>query len=251
MVVESEDSDVDISRRVRSERRRAEDFDDLQHELSGQETGRQQRFLPDTARSRAEKQRRRERTDRLLTELDSWLRDPIYRAQYEGFGDFLNEAENATETALSKAVAALGEARDRLQSVLDKANVLPGGTKVFRAADGRIMDENGNVVSAEDAAGIVWRDGAATYEEYLAAKRRAEDARNLVDDIRSFQTDVLGTARNRWEDTDDPITPEEMEEWRRRIEAEMPAIGQPRAEAAISQEPAGKQNPLKVGKPIL
>ena len=249
MVVESEDSDVDVSRRVRSERRRAEDFDDLQHELSGQETGRQQRFLPDTARSRAEKQRRRERTDRLLTELDSWLRDPIYRAQYEAFGDFLNEAESATETALSKAVAALGEARDRLQSVLDKANVLPGGTKVFRAADGRIMDENGNVVSTEDAAGIVWRDGAPTYEEYLAAKRRAEDVRNLVDDVRSFQTDVLGTARNRWEDTDDPITPEEMEKWRRRIEQEVSVaatseISEPDADVELGQHPT-----TTLGKP--
>ena len=211
---------------------------DYGNETAGRETGRIERHLPGEASPKAVARRRQERIRRMMSALERMLRDPAYRAQYEAFGDFLNEAQSKTEIAFTGAEAALADAQDRLRNTKDSANVLPNGKKVLRTADGRVMDEHGNIVGAEDAAGIVWKDGAPTYEEYLAAKQRAEDAARLVDDIRRYQTEVLGRARDRWEDTDSPITPDEMEEWRQRIERENPAaarsaIAEPGAETEL------------------
>ena len=233
-----EDEDYRDKARRADAAQREEVARDYGNESAGRETGRIERHLPGEASPRSVARRRQERTRRMMSALERMIRDPVYRAQYEAFGDYLNEAETKTETAFTEAEAALANAQDRLRNTNDGANVLPNGTKVFRAADGQVMDEHGNMVGAEDAAGIIWKDGAPTYEEYLAAKQRAEDAARLVDDFRRYQTDLLGRARDRWEDTDSPITPDEMEEWRERIERDNPvaarsAIAEPGAETEL------------------
>lgn len=190
--------------------------DDLQHEIAGRETGRQQRFLTGKFAEQAAEQRKRERT-RFVSELARMLADPAYAARYQAFGDMLTYAETEAALALFAAEADLTAARDALEDTEDRANRLPDGTKVFRTADGRVVDADGNSVSDADAAGIVWMDDAPGYDAYVAAKARVAAAQKRADDIRHYQTDVLGHARDRWQDQDDPITQTEMDELQNRM----------------------------------
>ncbi|MEO0624673.1 MAG: hypothetical protein AAFU49_24210 [Pseudomonadota bacterium] len=193
---------------------------DLNLELAGLVTGRVRRFLLGDAALTPEARAKKARRDRIVyeTALEMMLADPAYRARYEAFGKMLSLHETSAQQALDAALAELEAAEADLEVLQDKANTLPDGRRVYRTEDGRIVDENGQVIDDTDAAGIVWKDGAPSYQDYLMAKNRADAARQRADAIRRYQVDVLGPARNRWEDPDRPITPGEMDDWQRRIE---------------------------------
>ena len=125
------------------EKRRRRDFEDQQNELAGRETGRMARFGVGVAREQEIKEReRRERAyrdalERLLAT------DPEYRELYEALGDRLGEAEATADQTIEALSAALDAQGDANQDMRDRAPKIDGKA-VFRYADGRVVDENGN-----------------------------------------------------------------------------------------------------------
>ena len=215
-----DERDLELSQRFA---RQARDFDDLQHELADRDVGRRRRFLPgDACNAEATEKRRAERVE-AATRLQLLLQsDPAYAALYNDTMDLLGRAETATETALEKAQAALQEANQALNETLDRAVTLSDGRKVFRDADGRVWTEDGDPLSADAAAEIEWTPGAPGYEAYLARKTAAECARADVDDVRHYQVNVLGEARERLTDQDNPPDKAEVEKLGKDIQEQMP-----------------------------
>ncbi len=180
------------------------------------------------------------------------LENPIYAAARQEFGDFLSSVEQATEAAIAMALQACEQAQATLQATLDNANRLPDGRAVFRdPATGNVYTEDGTLVSPEEAEAIVWKDGAPTYQDYLEAQRQAEEARLRLEEIERYQREVLGPARDRFDDDDDPMTPDEFDKHRKRIETEMPPLVKQNLEAMQPNEPLSMKPDAKLEIPTL
>ena len=209
----------DSSRHAAEKRQR--DFDDLNAEISGLERGVAIRFFnnPDSERNPRGKAARARNAQ--LSALDRMLADPAYKALYDQTMDQLRDAELATERALGEARADLTQAEDDMDDILDSANCLSDGTRVFRDADGNVRREDGTLVTGPALDEIVWKDGPS-YEEYLAQCAKLDNARQRVDDLTNYQVNVIGDARNRLEDPDNPPSAGELDQIGKEIEGKVP-----------------------------
>ena len=224
-----------------ADRVRRRDFDDLQREIAGLEVGRQRRFRGgEDEKNPRTREGRQARQQAQLTALEIMLAtDSAYRALYNDTMDQLRAAEIATETALTKAEAAHDQAKEEIQDILARAATLPDGARVFRDADGNVRREDGTLVSGLNADSIVWPEDALDYETFLARKEALEQAQQTIEDIRAYQVDVLGNARDRLTDPNDPPSKDDLRQIQRDIEEKNPAAQ--RTEHAV--EPAADAEP--------
>ena len=202
--------------------RRERDRDDLNNEMAGREVGRVRRFLPegsDPASLRKRREREREYRSRLMALLQS---STAYAALYQETKDTLRKAEAATEIALAEARDRITGAQEAVAGLRDKASTLPDGAQVYRDAEGNVRTEDGTLVEGDDLDRITWREGAPSYEDIAAARRAAADAQANYDAILRYQTDVLGRARDRLTDEDNPPTMDEIRDIQQRITEEAP-----------------------------
>ena len=162
----------------------------LNLEQSGQADGLITRFLPKELHPKflEEKRRKEQATLSLLEYL--LLTDPAYAKLYAETLDLLNQAEQDTANAIA-------EAEYRYKDIMENAARLPDGRAVFMDQEGNVWDENGNTIDPDIAEGIVWPDDAPTYENYVQTVQR-------LNDLRHYQVEVLGRARERLEDRNDP-----------------------------------------------
>ena len=142
------------------------------------------------------------------------MQDPAYAALRQDTLDLLARAETAIEQALTDAQDTLTDAQDALDGTMEHANRLPDGTAVFKDTDGNIYTEDGRLVGPEEADSVVWKDDAPSYEEFQKRKQAVEDARLRIEELRRFQDEVLGPARERLHDPDNPPSPDEIEQIR-------------------------------------
>lgn len=237
---ENEDEELELKRAFE---RRARDFDDLNHEMAGQDVGRMSRFLPEgDGTGRGNSKKRSQQADDALTRLQLLMRDPVYAALYQGTMDIIVTAEAATERALEKALVRLREAEDALTDLQTRAAQLEDGTRIYRDEDGNFWSEDGSPVLLDEADSAEhWLPGMPGWEEFLEKRDAARSAAKDVDDIRDYQIGTLGAARDRMSDPDNPPGAEELDRIRRDVEDQMPEqvrheLGGP-AETTI--EPAG------------
>ncbi|MBL4808286.1 MAG: hypothetical protein JKY31_13540 [Rhodobacteraceae bacterium] len=214
--------DKDLKRTV-SEIRRAGDFDDLQNELAGRETGRNQRFLG-KGNTETQEARRRKPQDQLEQTLLQLLlqNDPIYAVQYGSVMDLLGRAETVTDIALAQAEADLALAQEAVSMTLDRANKLPDGTAIFKDRNGSVWTADGQLLKGDDLEGVFWNASTPSYEDYLKHKKAADGAQYQMDALRLYQVDVLGKSRDLLTDPDNPSSLEELEELKKRIEENAP-----------------------------
>ncbi|MEL7111890.1 MAG: hypothetical protein AAGK93_02970 [Pseudomonadota bacterium] len=217
-----DDTDREILR-LTAAWRVAQDGADLNNEVAGRQTGRQTRFLPgDATGDRSTPAERRAKVYRDLLDL-LLTSDPIYAARYAEAEALLDRAGAATEAAIAEAQSAAAEAAEALEDVLDRANRLPDGRRVFRAADGAVFDEHGQRLSDAEAAGIVWKDDAPSYEAYRRVREQADASQQTLNDLLLYQVDVIGHWRGRMDDRANPPSLEELDEMQRQIEEKAPA----------------------------
>lgn len=217
-----DDTDREILR-LTAAWRAAQDGADLNNEVAGRKTGRQTRFLPgDATGERSTPAERRAKVYRDLLDL-LLATDPIYAARYAEAEALLGRAEEATEAAIAEAQSAAAEAAAALADVLGRANRLPDGRRVFRAADGAVYDEHGRRLSDAEAAGIVWKDDAPSYDAYRRVREHAEASQQALDGLLLYQVDVIGHWRGRMDDRENPPSLEELDEMQREIEEKAPA----------------------------
>ena len=109
-----------------------------------------------------------------------------------------------------------------MDETLDQSARLPDGRHVFKAEDGTIYDQDGNVVDGPEADGIVWPDNAPSYEDYLARKTAVADARANVDAWKDYLINVIGAARDRLADEDNPLSPDDLRDLQDTVRDQVP-----------------------------
>lgn len=218
-------------------KRRVQDFDDLQNELSGNEVGRISRFLsPETRALLIGKQNGKQSA--YMTALDlALMNNPGFFKAYEAAMNTLGDAEDVAERVLTRLEAQLvdmevqlEEAEAELQNTLDNAATLANGTRVFRDTDGGIWDEH-NIRADDAAASIDWTGLEPSRETYLQQQKSAHDlgtsireVKNSILEIRVYQTDVLGNVRAELSDPDHSGRVEDVEASTDKILDQMPEI---------------------------
>lgn len=218
---------------------RQQDFDDLQREVSGLEVGRVARFLPDDVRNPEQSEKAKaERQAEMLTRLQMMMRDPAYAALYNDTMDRLTEAERATEIALAKALERQRVADEALADIQARALQLEDGRRVYRDEDGTFRTEDGLSVSDTDMDAIAeqWRPGMPGYDDFVESRDAAQAEAATVDEIMTYQVDVLGTARDRLTDQRNPAAKDELGAIKERITSDMPA--------QVSREIGGQEQVL-------
>lgn len=214
------------------------EFDDLQNEIAGRETGRRARFLKDGPSSEAAKKKERDAQRRALTRLAQLLNDPVYRAKYDSVLHILSDAEQATEAAIDQLNSQIDAVQSELDDMMNNAARLPDGTRVFRGADGVVRREDGSVVEDHLAETIIWTGNEPSFEEVQDAKARLDDLQAALDAANGYQNDVLGPARDRITDSDNPPSLDDLDDIENEIRSKMPKIVQehiPQTEAAAPE----------------
>lgn len=201
-------------------------IDDLNNELRGTNVGRMARFLSPEARDvvSGENKGKKEFSDLLhLTMLDTMLMDDEYRQLYDDAMDRLRALEEATQRALDKAQIELEKSQKQLRETLDRTAML-NGVHVFKDAQGRVWTEHDQRVEDSDADRIEWKGNEPSREEYHADRARNHTTQQSVGDIRKYQTDALGDARERLTDEDNPLTKDQLDGWADRLESHSPKL---------------------------
>lgn len=184
--------------------RQREEFNALQDEISGHGFGRISRL----GRVRDEAQARKSGRSSSHSGYDNQLAfllatDPGYRAAYTAATKALTQAEANAEREIAALERAISDETAQFNDMIDKAATLPDGTKVFRNADGTVYDEDGNNVT-HLAGHIEWTGLEPSWEEYSKQKARLDDLNAQLLAWREYQTGVLGAARERLNETDNP-----------------------------------------------
>jgi hypothetical protein len=216
------EEDVELARRNAREKQRQENFDDLQREFIGNETGRMWRFLPESAKLSALDKRRTQERESMSALMMRLLSSPAYAALYRETVDQLGEYERATDRALAKAELQADRSLQSLREGLAGASVLPDGTKVFRDAKGEVWTEDGKRIAKDKTDEIHWREGAISFEEFKARKKAADDAQAEIDALRRYQVDVLGNIRERLMDEENPAPEDQIKDMQNLMKSEMP-----------------------------
>ncbi len=202
------------------------EFDDLQNEIAGRETGRRARFLKDGPGSEEAKKKERDAQHRALTRLAQLLNDPVYRAKYDGVLRLLSDAEQATEATIDQLNSQVYVAQSELDDMMNNAARLPDGTRVFRDADGVVRREDGFVVEDHLAETIIWTGNEPSFEEVQNAKVRLDDLQAALDAANGYQNDMLGPARDRISDPDNPPSLDDLNDIENDIQSKMPRVVQ-------------------------
>ncbi len=202
--------------------------DDLQHELGGQDTGRIKRHLPNepSVTMQQEKERKKQ-TQAMLTLAMILATDPEYAALYRDTMDMITRAEIATENALQLAEQRLATAQQDLSDMLENANRLPppDGRAIFKDERGDVWTADGEKVDDPVLlAGVVWKDGAASREDHLAKTQTIATEHHNIGELRQYQIDVLGDAREQMTDENNPASRDKIDVIRERMTEHAPDV---------------------------
>lgn len=203
---------------------RQQDFDDLQNELAGRETGRQERFFPADDRSPKDQRRKHESEQAVRTALDVLLADPIYRARYDEAMTRLRDAEQTTEAALDRIAQMIGETEETIRDMEDRAARLPDGTMVFRDANGVVRRADSSVVEAYLVDTIIWTGNEPSFEDYRGQQDQLAGLEASRTEVEGYRDNVLGPVRDRITDQDNPPSLDALDDIIADIESEMPEI---------------------------
>jgi len=189
------------------------EFDDLNRELSGANSGKADRFFNEdsTPRGREEKERKeaaQRQFDNLLQQL---LNDPEYRQAWERVTDKIDKAKTKLNAAMDKITARIEHLDEVIEDMESRAATMEDGTAVFKNANGQLITSDGRVLSAEEAALIDIPDDAPSWESYKTANDARTKARTKMDKLSGIQTD-LDDADRKMRDKDNPPSKKDIEE---------------------------------------
>lgn len=219
--------EFEMRARQAAEERRQLDFDDLQNESAGRETGRMARFLSaDTREARAGRGKGSDKTSEHLSRLQQLLAsNPAYAALYHETFDKLRAAEAATEAALQALQARRTQLEAAREDMLARAARLPDGTAVFRDEHGRVWSAEGEEIGGHALEAIVWPEDAPAYEAFSETGHALGNAAQKTEALRGYQVEVLGHVRERMRDEDEPPSVDELKDFQVILNERMPDIG--------------------------
>lgn len=214
--------------------KKREDAADFYDEVAGRDNGKTVRFLNKEERDR----RTGKSTDRKtqLSALDILMMDQAYAATYNRVMGILADAEQETQTAIDEAEERLSQAQDDLLRLQDRASTLLDGTRVYQDKNGHVITEEGKHLHTPETDTIVWKAGSPSHEEYLSHKKNVSDWQVYLDDLRTYQTGVLGSARDHMTDPDNPPSQEELEQIENDITSRNPVSAKPKTDLEETTE---------------
>lgn len=194
--------------------------DRLQDAIAGRETGAVVTALsPENAPGALDKKERDER-QRLARHVEAILSDQErYDALFNDTMDLLKQAEIAADQHIIDLKNRITAHEEIFAKKLDGVNRVNDGTAegmiVFKNSNGDIVDKNGERITDQAKIdGIVWRDGAMTYEEYVAGQNKTAELKEALKKVERYRTETLGDARERLTDEENKPDYEEVEEIR-------------------------------------
>lgn len=216
--------------------KRARDFEDLQHELAGTSAGRPERFLSHDAKEIRDPDAQRRKRDRDASSRSIRLAGMASAEAHRIFLERLMEAEIKIATAINRVDTRYGEVRDDLAHIRENATRAPDGIRVYQDKNGQIWSEDGRDMSHLTGV-VIFPDTAPSYEAFIAKRNQMEAVQQQLIELQRIQVDVLGAARDLYED-DDPLSQTEMDDILAEIEAATAV-----AEAALPATPMTDQAP--------
>lgn len=158
-------------------------------------------------------------------------------AEADEFRVDLDMYDAATVEALQLNEVDVAQARKHLDMLMDKAQVLPDGRRVFKTEDGtRVFDEHGREIAAEEIQPNEIADSRPRWEAVEFARKHLDGLEHERADILEYQQ-KLDEARERLDAGD--MTQSEFDKLRKDLKTEMPdAVRELLPEHA--QEPALK-----------
>lgn len=192
--------------------RQQEDFDNLQHSLSGVETGQQARhgLVRDDIDPLTGKSKQEALEDAIRRTLEQLLADDEqYRIAHKNLMDSLHEAAEVTQSALERVVSQLGDAHAPMNELLSNAARLPSGERVFKHDDGSVRNEDGEVIPAEIAVSIEWTGNEPSYSDYQGIKDRIAELEDVERELRGIETEI-GGIRGDATNNENPLTKDEL-----------------------------------------
>lgn len=207
--------DDTFEKQVRQAEIRQRDFDDLQREVAGVEVGRITRFLPEGARGQDAVEKRKAERAEMLTRLQQMMRDPEYAALYNDTTNRLREAQNALDGMREQAQRLLDEQNEAIARIDARAARDADGRAVFKDRNGGVRYADGELVSEEAAAAIVWRGDEPGFEEREAHAQHYARIEGVLFDIDAGQAEI-GEMQERLEDEKNPVSTPEMKDFQDR-----------------------------------
>lgn len=211
------DSFNEHAERLREERKQ-DDFDNLQHSLSGVETGQQARhgLSKDTSGS-VFGDKHKTITEQIRETLE-WLllNNPAYAEAHEATMISLRSAETTVTNTLDRLLANLEKEQTIFNEMLERAATLPDGRKVFRNTQGQVKTLDGDGIENDLAVTIQWRGNEPSYEDIIQQKAYIDDLKEGINEVRGIQTE-LGGIRGELTNNEKPPTQERVGELNERI----------------------------------
>lgn len=240
--MDNQDNEFDKIENAAADRRRQQDIDDLNNELSGNDVGRTARFLSPEARDRllAKKQGKPSKAMNALEM--ALMSNPAYAAIHKAAVDETRAAQRTADAFQDDVDMALSEVQTDMARMLDEAVTLPDGRKAFRGKDGVAWTVGGERVDEAITAGIDW-SGRPTSQDYQELLDREETLGNASHQGRQL-SNRLGEIHNELNDEDEPPSVEAIENYRAEIEAIEAELNSSADELNIKTENKSIENDL-------
>lgn len=211
------DNEFDKIENAAADRRRQQDIDDLNNELSGNDVGRTARFLSPEARERllAKKQGK---PSKAMSALEmALMNNPAYAAIHKAAVDETRAAQRTAQAFQDDVDMTLSETRADTARMLDEAVTLPDGHKAFMGKGEVAWTVDGERVDEAVTEGIDWsgRPRREDYQELLAREETLESASQQGRQL----SNRLGEIHNELKDEGEPPSAETIENYRAEIEA--------------------------------
>lgn len=200
------------------EARKQDDFDNLQHSLSGVETGQQARHGLSKDTSGSVFGDKRKTISEQIRETLEWLllNNPAYAEAHEAAMISLRSAETTVTNALDRLLANLEKEQAIFNEMLERAATLPDGRKVFRDAQGQVKTLDGDIIENDLATSIQWRGDEPSYEDIIQQKTHVDNLKEGINEVRGIETE-LGGIRGELTNNEKPPTQERVGELNERI----------------------------------
>ncbi|MEM0989029.1 MAG: hypothetical protein AAGK00_09105 [Pseudomonadota bacterium] len=194
----------------------------LNNSMAGRVTGQNPIFfVGDASQTSETEQKRKKSVEEIIRTLAELMLDPAYVKRREEFSGFLDRTREWVTDSMAVARDVLGTIENTLSDMLDAAPRLPGGgPRIFRFADGRVIDEHGNTIDPSEVEGVIWPEDAPSAEEYLDTLNQRDAWTAQLERLERFEVDGLGRAQDRFNDQRNGMLPGEMDTFEESLQEE-------------------------------
>lgn len=214
--MDNQDNEFDKIENAAADKRRQQDIDDLNNELSGNDVGRTARFLSPDVRERLLEQKQGQ-PSRAMSALEmALMSNPAYAAIHKAAVDETRAAQRTAQTFQDDVDVAFADVRADIARMLDEAVTLPDGSKAFMGKDGVAWTVDGKRVDDAITAGIDW-SGRPTREDYHELLAQEETLENASQQGRQL-SNRLGEIYNELHDEDDPPSSDQLDSYRLEVQ---------------------------------